>query len=238
MRAFFAPSQDAGIVIAMATARHFTRDYRESATLRDGTLVVLRLLEPEDKELLRRGFERWSYQSRYARFLSPKERLTEDELTYLCEIDQETHFAMGAVREDAGQPIGLGIARFIRLPSDAGEPVTAEAAIAIADELQGKGLGKLLFLRLCAAAAERGIERFRCEVLSANTSIRALIESIAPEHVTRVASGVVTIDFALPPVAATTPTAEPQDHAMYRFFRAAAGDVVEWTDAVRRIWRR
>jgi acetyltransferase len=215
-------------------SRYFTRDYSESATLRDGSTVVLRMLTPEDKELLRRGFESWSHESRYARFLSPKERLTEDELDYLCEINQETHFALGAVRDG----VGLGIARFIRLAPVDGEPVTAEAAIAIADNQQGKGLGKLLFLRLCAAAAERGVERFRCEVLASNHSIQGLIESIAPEHTTHVSAGVVTIDFTLPGVAPTAPVAEPLHSAMYRFFRAAAEGAIEWTAAVRRMWRR
>lgn len=212
--------------------RYFTRDYLEQATLRDGTEVVLRLLRPEDRELLRRGFENWSHESRYTRFLSPKEKLTDEELDYLCTIDQETHFALGALCND----VGVGIARFIRLPPIDDEPVTAEAAIAIADELHNKGLGRLLFLRLCAAAAERGIQRFRCEVLASNQSVRAMIKRIAPDHTTHVSAGVVTIDFNLP---GTTPTAEePPDSPLYRFFRAAAQGAIEWTSAVRRLWRR
>ncbi len=138
-----------------APARFFTAGYAEHATLRDGTPIVLRLLTPEDKSLLQEGFERLSAESRYARFFSPKLALTADELRYLCEIDQENHFAIGAVRADGdddgdgpddgrgdgpndGQ-VGLGIARFIRL---AEPPATAEAAITVADEAQGRGLGK------------------------------------------------------------------------------------------------
>jgi hypothetical protein len=41
------------------TERFFTLDYVERATLRDGTTAILRLVCPEDKELLRREFERW-----------------------------------------------------------------------------------------------------------------------------------------------------------------------------------
>ena len=135
--------------------RHFTADYVERTTLRDGTPVVLRLLAPEDKALIAEGFRRWSPESRYARVLAPKTTLTDDELRYLTEIDQETHFALGALREggdDDGNPVGLGIARFIRLPH---LHATAEAAIAVSDEAQGRGLGKLLFMRLCAAATKR-----------------------------------------------------------------------------------
>jgi GNAT superfamily N-acetyltransferase len=201
---------------------HFTADYVERATLRDGTRVLLRLTVPEDTELLRRGFENWSPESRRARFLVPKARISDEELRYLCEVDQVNHFALGAIREEGdghGEPVGLGIARFIRL--DGSDPSTAEAAIAVADEAQGLGLGRLLFLRLAAAASERGIAHFRCELLSTNASMKGLIDQLAPERSVEVGSGVLSIDFAVPAV--TTDAAAPPESSMYRFFRAAAG---------------
>lgn len=190
--------------------RVFTADYVEHATLRDGTPVILRLVAPEDKALLERGFASWSAESRYARFFVPKLRLTPDELTYLCDVDQETHFALGAIREGEGEPRGLGIARFIRLADVAGEPVTAEAAIAVADEMQGKGLGRLLFAKLIEAAAERGIERFRCEVLGTNASMKLLVDSLAPVRKVEVSAGVMSIDFPI------------GDTNLYGLFKAAA----------------
>jgi len=201
--------------------RYFTADYVERAILRDGSHVVLRLIRPDDKDTLRRGFEKLSPESRYSRFLVPKQRLTDDELRYLCEVDQENHFALGAIREEVdghGEPVGLGIARFIRLPGV--EPPTAEAAIAVADEIHGQGLGRLLLLRLAAAAAERGIERFRSEVLGSNASMKALIDQLAPEHSTDVGSGIMSLDFPIPPI--KTDAAEPPADPLYRFFRAAA----------------
>lgn len=210
--------------------RFFTADYVERAKLRDGTPVVLRLVYPEDKELLRREFERWSHESRYARFLSAKSKLTDDELRYLTEVDHEDHFAIGAVGEAGdgnGEPIGLGIARFIRLPQRPGEPVTAEAAISVADFAQGKGLGRLLFLRLVAAAAERGVEHFRCIVLGSNASMASLIEAIAPKHSTEVESGVMSIDFELPKFEPDLAPTEAPESGMYRFFRAVAEGAVQ-----------
>ena len=148
--------------------------------------MVLRLVSPEDKELLRRGFERWSAESRYARF--PAQAAVDRRRARVPHRGRTgNHFALGAIRvagDGRGEPVGLGIARFIRLAEQPGEPVTAEAAIAVADEAQGQGLGRLLFLRLVAAAAERGIERFRCEVLGSNASMKTLIDAIAPEHTT------------------------------------------------------
>lgn len=191
---------------------NFTSAYVERCFLRDGTSVLLRLLAPEDRLLLKRGFDRLSQESRYARFLVPKPRLTDEELRYFCEIDQEHHFALGAIREDGdgvGNPIGLGIARFIKLKDD---PRIAEAAVAVADEAHHLGLGRLLFERLVAAAAERGVQRFRCEVLGTNTSMQNLLRRISPVRAIEVESGVMRIDFELP------------DARMYELFRAVAAD--------------
>jgi GNAT superfamily N-acetyltransferase len=221
----------------MTGPRFFTPDYVEHAVLRDGTKVRLRLIRPDDRELLRAGFERLSSESRYARFFAPKTSLSDDELRYLSELDHEDHFAVGAVRDDDGpDEVGLGIARFIRL---ADPPNTAEAAIAVTDEAQHKGLGKLLLLRLVAAATERGIERFRSEVLGSNASIAALIAQIAPDHSVETRSGVMSIDIPLPEIAATQPAAdEPLHSPIYRLFRAAAQNATLWTDAVRKLWQR
>lgn len=222
----------------MGEPRFFSLDYLERAVLRDGTQVQLRLVGPDDKELLRTGFDHLSPESRYARFLAPKTSLSDDELRYLCEIDHEHHFAIGALRDGepgSTAPVGLGIARFIRLSNP---PDTAEAAITVADEVQHQGLGKLLFLRLVAAAAERGIERFRCEVLGSNTGMAGLLAQIAPDRSIEVGSGVMSIEIALPNVTPTQPpTGEPLQSPMYRLFRAAAQNAVEWTDAVRNLWR-
>ena len=221
-----------------APPRHFTADYVERVALRDGTVIVLRLVVPEDKQLLETGFKRWSAESRYARFLAMKTTLTADELRYLTEVDQQDHFALGAVQEDeaTGERIGMGIARFIRLTD---RHATAEAAIAVADEAQGRGLGKLLFLRLCAAAEERGFERFHCEVLGSNTGMAALIEGIAPERTTEVGNGVMSIEMVLPHVTPTEPPETPgPESSLYRMLRAAAQHTIEWTSGMLRAWRR
>lgn len=198
----------------------FDRTYRETSQLRDGSRVLLRLVRPSDKALLERGFSRLSPESRYFRFFAAKERLSEQELSYLTELDHVHHLAIGAQHESAAHAEGAGIARFIRLRD---EPDVAEAAIAVADEMQGKGLGTLLLTRLIAAAGERGIKRFRFEVLAENTGMLRLLEAIAPERRQDVAAGVVAVDFALPEATPQGPPDQaPRDSAIYRVLRGAA----------------
>lgn len=205
---------------AVVVARYFTLDYREPVVLRDGTRALLRLLRPDDKPLLRAGFAKLSDDSRYARFFAAKTQLTDRELDYLCNIDQERHFALGALDEATGS--GLGIARFIVLDT----PDLAEAAVTITDDAQGKGLGRLLFLRLCAAATERGVTRFRCDVLATNNAMAGLIDAVAPDRHVETADGVMTIDLAVPAIAPTEPATTQPTGGMYRLLRAVAERIV------------
>jgi GNAT superfamily N-acetyltransferase len=212
----------------------FGPDYLERATLRDGTEAVLRPIRPDDKEMLHRGFHKLSPESRYRRFFAVKTDLSPDELRYLTEIDGIHHFAIGAVSADGRD--GLGVARFIQLD---GEPGIAEAAIAVADELHGKGLGSLLFQRLVAAACERGVTRFRCEMLGSNQGMADLVLAIAPDATAQVSAGVTCMEFRLPAVGPENPASEPpRDSGLYRFFSMAAKGAVEWTARWQRMGMR
>lgn len=163
----------------MGSQHRFDARWRERLTLADGTEVELRLVRPEDAELLREGFERLSMDSRFRRFHSPKPRLSEHEVHYLTTVDGEQHLALGAVaRGPEGQERGLGIARFIRLAPDS---EVAEAAITVVDEAQAKGLGRILLERLVEAARERGVERFECRILPGNAAMVHLLHELTPD---------------------------------------------------------
>jgi GNAT superfamily N-acetyltransferase len=152
---------------------HFDERYRERTELADGTRVELRVVGPADRELLRRGFDRLSGRSRYQRFMGVKAQLSDAELDMLTSLDGTNRFGIGAVRLGAGaEPEGLGVARFARLPDD---PAVAEAAVTVVDGAQRRGLGSLLLRRLAAAARERGVTRFRAEILASNEPMRRLL---------------------------------------------------------------
>lgn len=175
----------------------FDGDFSEQAVLRDGTRAQLRCVRAEDKELLREGFARLSPESRYRRFLSAKNHLSDHELRYLTEVDGDRHFAIGARRLDADgvEAEGLAIARYVRLPE---QPEVAEAAIAVVDPMQGQGLGTLLLRRLVEAAIERGVKRFRCVVLASNDPMRHLLESLGLEVQESHDGDLLLVDVPLP----------------------------------------
>lgn len=165
--------------------------------LPDGTEVLLRSVQPGDRELLARGFEQFSDESRYRRFFIHKSELTEEDLRYLTEVDGVNHHALGALTYDAeGHEVPLGIARYVRSSQDAG---VAEAAVAVVDAMQGKGVGKLLLHALSDVAYTNGVRKFRCSVLVTNTAIHKVLLELDPRaHVVRSEASVEELELELP----------------------------------------
>lgn len=208
---------------------YFNDDYDERAVLRDGTEVQLRLIGPSDKALLLDGFEHMSPESRYRRFFTAKSRLTEAELRYLTEIDNVDHVAIGAIGWKDGVAHGLGVARFVRLED---RPEAAEAAIAVVDEVQGRGLGSLLFQRLVAAARERGVEKMVSTVLGSNKPMLQILRDMNIDTEHNIDEGIVTTEFDVPTLSPENPHDQPpRDNDGYRILTLAAKGLIELTKA-------
>ena len=181
--------------------------WRETVRLRDGTLATLRLVRPDDREQIARGFERLSPEARYRRFFAVKTALSPAELDYLTHVDGQDHVALCAVHiHRDGRELGLGLARMVRLADD---PQVAEAAIVVMDDQQNKGLGRILLARLQEAAQQRGIQAFRCTVLADNPPAMALLREFAPLGSLPIEGGTATLDVPLAGLSRAIRTAEP-----------------------------
>ena len=154
----------------------FGPDYSVRHVLADGTAVTLRLVQPTDRGEFDRQFRNMSPDSRYRRFFTGISELSPEMLDYLTIVDGYDHFAVLALAEslDLKEEEGAGVARFVRLQ---GEHDVAEAAVTVVDDYQARGLGRLLLTTLVAAAHERGVKKFRGEVLSTNEPMRRLLEA-------------------------------------------------------------
>src|SRR5258708_33472757 len=149
--------------------------YQEEHVLPGGMRVTLRLLRPEDRAELAASYERLSHASRYLRFHGTGPRRDDALLDRLMDVDGKGKLALVASTptHDLKSERGLGIARFIALE---GEPDVAEAAVTVADDAQGQGIGRLLLAALAEAARERGVRAFRGMVLASNQPMRKLLE--------------------------------------------------------------
>lgn len=201
-------------------------DSVEDFTLDDGTRLRLRALRSSDRDKIAEGLSRLSPQSRYLRFFTAKARLTDAELRYLSEVDGHDHYAIGIcfLDEDGTEGDGVAVGRFVRLPED---PDVAEPAIAVVDDMQGRGLGRRLMDRLVSAAVQRGVTRFRTEFLAVNDSMRDLVAKLSPEARFVAEGPVVVAEFPIAPHPVPAGTVPP----MYQWLRLVAERAVEFRRA-------
>ena len=141
------------------------QSWRRRAALRDGTPVLLRQIEPEDRDRLAQGLRELSSTSRFLRFHADIEELSPAELDHLTDVDHRDHEAIVAIDLDDPAAPGVGVARSVR---DHYERHVAEVVVTVADRYHGQGAATLLFGALAARARAEGIEVFRHDVLAAN----------------------------------------------------------------------
>jgi RimJ/RimL family protein N-acetyltransferase len=141
--------------------------------LRGGRVVLIGPLDPNDRQRFLRGIGRASPDSMYKRFMTPLPRLSRTQLAYLLGVDHQDHEALLAIDEDGGEAVAVG--RFVRLEDS---PSAAEAAVLVIDDWQGLGLGKAVCRLLAARARQLGIERFQATMLTNNSAMKAVLESL------------------------------------------------------------
>lgn len=160
--------------------------------LRDGSAALIRPIEPGDWNTLRTAFEHLSEHSRYQRFLTPMPRLSNAMVDYLTEVDHHGHEALIAL--DAASGDGVGVARYVREPGTE----CAEAAVTVADEWQGRGLGTVLLEMLGDRGRKEGVTRFTALLLAENREMLDLLESLGPVRVVDTHTGTLEVAADLP----------------------------------------
>jgi len=171
--------------------------------LRDGTTLRLRPPRAADSELLLAFFAELSERSRYLRFHGLPELGRG-----LVEPWVEPNWSdIGALIGTLGDPGGervVALASYARLR----EPHTAEVAFAVADDLQGRGVGTRLLEQLAALAGTAGIERFVAVVMPENRPMLSVFEDAGFKVARALEEGEIEVRF---PIAATETYQEAVD---------------------------
>jgi RimJ/RimL family protein N-acetyltransferase len=172
-------------------------EYRVEAQLRDGLAVTIRAIRPDDRERIVEAFGRLSPETVYMRLFSFKKALTDAEFQAITEVDFERRASLVVTRFAGAAEKIIAAASFIR-----GEaPDRAEVSFIVADEYQGRGIGRRLLEHLVRIARDRGITRFEAQVLSDNAGMLAVFERSGLPLERRSEGGVVTVTRELGPAA-------------------------------------
>jgi RimJ/RimL family protein N-acetyltransferase len=141
--------------------------------------LVVRPVRPADRQALAEAYARLSDDSRYMRFLSHRESLTDSELRYLIDVDHHHHEALVALWGDRI----VGVCEYVREP---GRPSVAHVSIVVAEDWRRRGVADELLSELGERARRAGIRRLEGRALPHNRAalelVRARGGTVAPEH--------------------------------------------------------
>ncbi len=142
----------------------YPSNYESYHTLKDGTLVLLRPIKPEDEPLMLELFNTFSEKTIVSRFFHLINVTTHEQLIRFTQIDYDREISMIAVCQPPGRERILGIGQLVFDPK--GEK--AEFAIVVGDPWQGRGLGTRLLDTCISISEERRVRYLWGEIIPTN----------------------------------------------------------------------
>jgi acetate---CoA ligase (ADP-forming) len=177
--------------------------------LREGETLRLRSPTESDREAVSAFFATLSDRSRYLRFQGTT-ALEPSLVTTFLEPDWEERGSLVGIsggRGPGGERI-VALASWARLR----DPRAAEVAFAVADDLQGKGVGTRLLEQLSELATAASIERFVAEVLRENVAMLAVFADAGFEVSRELDGGTVEVTFSIAPTERYRESVDRRDH--------------------------
>ena len=154
------------------------------AKLKHDKQVQLRPVRPEDATQISNLVKRMSAQSRYFRFMHAINELSPRMVVQFTKLDYDRQMAFVAVPNIANDRANehakerandvVGVSRY-SIHSDG---ISAEFAVAIADDWQGLGLASALMRLLIEHAKEKKIQQLHGDVLATNSAMQHLMKSL------------------------------------------------------------
>ncbi len=171
--------------------------------LRDGSTLRLRAPLAADAEALEAFFSGLSERSFYQRFHGIR-RVERSLVEHFLDPDWHERGVLVGV---AGDEV-VAVAEYLRLRDE----TAAEVAFAVADELQGRGIGTRLLEQLAERAAAAGIERFVAEVLPDNAAMLSVFRDAGFEAVRELGGGEIEVRFPIAPTEMFRARVDERDH--------------------------
>lgn len=145
--------------------------------LNNGVQIMIRPLEPKDRELEFSFIKDLSPESRHFRFLCTMNEPSQGLLDQLLDLDYRKRMAYVALTVEEGQLCEIGVARYAAL-----EPgQICESAVVVADKWQRLGLATKLMKHLIEAARVNGFEQMISVDSATNSHMHRFAEALGFE---------------------------------------------------------
>jgi len=178
----------------------------DRAVLRDGSVVLLRLADPSDHDVLARFFHELSLESLRRRFFGIAEP-TDAMLDSFCTSSNPAQTAtLLALRSIEGELRPIAVGSYFKTSAS-----SAEVAFAVDDHFQGKGLGTVLLEHLATLAAANGFTRFEAMTLSDNAAMLEVFQESGFEIHSKAERGCINVQLSLDASSRAVAAAERRD---------------------------
>ncbi len=167
-------------------------DLADNLTLRDGALVRMRAIRPDDVELLRQFHSRLSLDTIVMRYFRVAPELYPHEARRLTHLDYDNRMALVATTGVAEDERIVGVVRYERVTATEGE-----LAFVVEDQWQGRGISSILLSRLLNYAAACGFESMMAITMSTNMRMRAVLAHAGYAFTSSYADGCLTLTLDL-----------------------------------------
>ena len=161
------------------------------ALLTDGTTIEIRPARPDDFDAVRDMHAKMSPDNLYLRFFGFSTLAAEQEARRICREPAPDHAALLAVL--GGEVVGCG---GYEVAGDGSR--SAEAAMAVADDMHNRGVGTLLLEHLISLARGQRLHAFTAETLVENALMMQVFADAGLRAQRALADGVYDLTFPLP----------------------------------------
>lgn len=152
--------------------RPYPKDWERETVLKDGRVVEMRPIRPEDEQLYPDFFTEVTPEDLRLRFFAPIKDFTHAFLAKLTQLDYERAIAFAAIEKATGRLLGV-----VRLHADP-DHLTGEYAILLRSNLKGQGLGWKLMKLMIEWAEADGLAAVKGEVLRENRTMIQMCEAL------------------------------------------------------------
>ena len=141
---------------------------------KDGSLVTIRPIKPEDARMEQEFVKALSPEARYMRFMNTIREISPAQLIRLTQIDYDREMAFVATIDVEGREKEIGVGRYATSP----DGDSCEFAIVVADDWQGKGLARRLMGILIDTARSSGLKSMHGDFLAENSRMLAFVAGL------------------------------------------------------------
>ena len=166
----------------------YPEKYERTLALKDGGQVALRPVRPADERLVQEFFYAMSDREVYYRFLHAIKAFPRKDMQRMVNIDYRREMTLVAVCGEFERQEVVGVARFVQ-----GDNPAPEVDFAVAERMQGKGLGRAMMAALAEVAQELGYPGISAVALAENQSSLHILSSLGYAVTGTVSRGVTEL---------------------------------------------